>query len=933
MSKTPSVPNLPELPTGATLDQVVSWLQTLRTQNLAREPASVGSPLMKFVTRGELVGTNLLQYSNGVVSAGSAAGGTTIIGGGGNGGGGAIPDLTPPSPITSLTVTAGLTNFFVEFDAPTYSQGHGNAYTSIYAANYSGTGALPTFSDAVEVYQVTGSATIAIIPAQIGTTTCFWAGAVTNDGVRQVDGVGPTGGLHGADGTTGVIGTTDLGPLIVEAGNLANGAVTASKLAAAAVTATSFASSIQPITIVSTIPGSFVTSTVFDTTDGKLYRWDGSVYTKSVPTTDLSGQITTTQITPNSITTALLAAGSVTTAVLAAGAVTAGNIAANSITAGQIAAGAIGAAEISAGAITTSKLAVADFTNFIANPKGDSAEGWQGLPVSPTSMSGVTFWPAASASTTCIVFDSRDGFFGPKFSCAQGDEFFCSMDSESSGGGASIYDHAIGVAFVDVNGAFLAFIAGGVRSAGTSGVVTVSGSVTAPANTASALVWVQVNGPNGTSFAGLAGKEHYATNMQVRRMNSASLIVDGAITANKIAANAIAVGTAAIENGAIVNAMIGNAEIDNAKIADLSAGKLTSGSIAVGETIASTGYVPGSAGWAIAGNGNAEFSFAMVRGTLLSSQVSANSITSTMINGSGLIIRDNSGTPILGVGNSLPLSYTNAGAINSNITVDGSGLLQGIGTGAGTAVANSLLTSSISDKLSKSAPSVLSSTVSINATAGAGFVAGTLSWDSSGNRTGGSGVAMTPGGIVAYNGSTATFTLNASTGDAFFAGKLQSGVATKSSSSTTLHSVTTITGAATSISSGTINGIVTTTSGGDLLLICNLNVYLNTNTNTPYDFVLDLRCDGTSLFGSSNPQPLIIGTMSNVRIGGATYNWAVANNFDLSIEIPAGTLTAGSHTFSYNVNAIYFTATGSPNTITGSSLACDGQMMLTEKLA
>lgn len=50
---------------------------------------------------------------------------------------------------------------------------------------------------------------------------------------------------------------------------------------------------------------------------------------------------------------------------------------------------------------------------------------------------------------------------------------------------------------------------------------------------------------------------------------TATEIAASAITATKLAANAIAVGTAAIQNGAIVNAMIGNAAIDSAKIVDL----------------------------------------------------------------------------------------------------------------------------------------------------------------------------------------------------------------------------------------------------------------------------------------------------------------------------------------------------------------------------
>ena len=71
-----------------------------------------------------------------------------------------------------------------------------------------------------------------------------------------------------------------------------------------------------------------------------------------------------------------------------------------------------------------------------------------------------------------------------------------------------------------------------------------------------------------------------------------------------------------IHNGQITNAKIANLAVDNAKIANLSASKITAGSIAVGQYIQSAGYVAGSSGWRINGDGNAELSNAVVRGTV-----------------------------------------------------------------------------------------------------------------------------------------------------------------------------------------------------------------------------------------------------------------------------------------------------------------------------
>lgn len=76
-------------------------------------------------------------------------------------------------------------------------------------------------------------------------------------------------------------------------------------------------------------------------------------------------------------------------------------------------------------------------------------------------------------------------------------------------------------------------------------------------------------------------------------------------------------------------------------------------------------------------------------------------------------------------------------------------------------------------KLDSEVNGILSATISLNAVSGAGFKAGSLQWDSYGNRISGNGVAMTPGGIIAYNSTgKLAFSLNAATGSAYFAGDL-----------------------------------------------------------------------------------------------------------------------------------------------------------------
>jgi hypothetical protein len=123
------------------------------------------------------------------------------------------------------------------------------------------------------------------------------------------------------------------------------------------------------------------------------------------------------------------------------------------------------------------------------------------------------------------------------------------------------------------------------------------------------------------------------------------------------------------------------------------------------------------------------------------SLIVSDSITASNINSNGLVIKDNSGNPILGVGTNLAANYINpaTGWLNSSISIDGSGNLQGIGSGTGTTVANNQI-GVVSGLLvgigSGNNTAVANSLISINAN-------GTLSGAGSG--------AVTPAGINAIN--------------------------------------------------------------------------------------------------------------------------------------------------------------------------------------
>ncbi len=112
--------------------------------------------------------------------------------------------------------------------------------------------------------------------------------------------------------------------------------------------------------IVSSLPstGNFQGRLVFLTTDNKLYRWTGSAWTAAVPTSDLTGTITETQIANDAITTPKIAANAVTASEIAGNTITGNKIVANTITGGLLATSGIitQVAQIGDALITNAKI-------------------------------------------------------------------------------------------------------------------------------------------------------------------------------------------------------------------------------------------------------------------------------------------------------------------------------------------------------------------------------------------------------------------------------------------------------------------------------------------------------------------------------------------------------------------------------------------------
>ncbi|WP_200844028.1 hypothetical protein, partial [Pantoea sp. 18069] len=253
------------------------------------------------------VGNGRALTATDLISAGIAkpgVGGGLVPGGPSSGG---EADLTPPPMPTGVTVAAGLTTVLVEHDAPVYSQGHGHDRTVVYGVLQTGD-TPPTFDQAVMLFQFQGN--IGAYPAAIGTRYRLWLKWMSVDGVQSA---APAGGTNGLDVQTGKIGNNDLGPLIVEAQNLADGAISGSKLAADSIDATKFAQGIEPVTIVDgpELPAEKRTTNI--SWSGALYTWNGERYKAAalgdISFTQINGLIIADQIAEGILTTAKFAQG------------------------------------------------------------------------------------------------------------------------------------------------------------------------------------------------------------------------------------------------------------------------------------------------------------------------------------------------------------------------------------------------------------------------------------------------------------------------------------------------------------------------------------------------------------------------------------------------------------------------------------------------
>lgn len=162
-----------------------------------------------------------------------------------------------------------------------------------------------------------------------------------------------------------------------------SGQLIATQIANGAISTAKFASDIQPVTVVSSVPGTKSTNLIYNTGDGETYRWNGTSYTKAINAGNINGTLSDAQLA--SISAAKIT-GSLTDAQISsiAAAKISGTLNDNQLSAIAAAkvTGQIVTTQITNGAVTGGKLGVGVGSNQLigavpgTNPNRFFQMGW-----------------------------------------------------------------------------------------------------------------------------------------------------------------------------------------------------------------------------------------------------------------------------------------------------------------------------------------------------------------------------------------------------------------------------------------------------------------------------------------------------------------------------------------------------------------------------
>lgn len=391
-----------------------------------------------------------------------------------------------------------------------------------------------------------------------------------------------------------------------------------------ALAASNFPSNLRPIEIVSSLPttGNFEGRQVYLTTDNKLYRFDGTNWTSKVSTVDLEGTITSLQIANDAVTNAKIAVDAIQGDVIAAGA----------ITAAKILDGAISELKLADDAVTTAKLAnAAVTTDIIAANAITSTEILDGAISTPKLAAGsITTAKIAAGAVTATEIAALAITSGKIAAGAV-------TAAEIAAGAittAKIAAGAVTAAEIAANTITAAKIAAGAITATEIAANAVTAAkIAADAVTSDKIV------ANAITTAKIAADAITANEIATGAV-TADAISAGSVTAGAIAAGAILADK--IAAGAVTADKITSSAITSDKIAAnaITAGKLAADSVTAGAIAAgavSTSELAANAITADKIGANVITSDKIAAGTIQGDRIAANTITGGLIAASGII--------------------------------------------------------------------------------------------------------------------------------------------------------------------------------------------------------------------------------------------------------------------------------------------------------
>ena len=257
----------------------------------------------------------------------------------------------PPVPVNLTAASAALT-VILEWDDPRYAN---LSYAEVWRSTTS------LLGDAVRI-GTTPSFLYADAVGAGSITYYYWVRFVSKKDV-----VGPYNSLIGTMSATGLVGNVDLGPLIVEAANLASGAVEESKIKDSAITTTKIAAG-------SVEEGKIKDSAITTTKIAAGAVEEGKIKDSAITATKIANlavgnaaianaAITNAKIGNLAVDSAKIADAAIVNAKIADAAITNAKIGTAEITGAKIAAATIGTANITNGAITNALIGDAAITN------------------------------------------------------------------------------------------------------------------------------------------------------------------------------------------------------------------------------------------------------------------------------------------------------------------------------------------------------------------------------------------------------------------------------------------------------------------------------------------------------------------------------------------------------------------------------------------